>query len=106
MLRTGRPRSLFGDGCLLLFLIAQVCDGVFTYVGVRTFGPVAEGNPIVAWYIAAVGVGVALIAIKGVAIGCAALLHVQARHRTVGVLTVFYFAVAVLPWMDILMTVD
>ena len=76
------PRSLFGEAVLLVFLIAQVCDGVFTYVGVRTFGASIEANPIVAWYIAGLGVGTALIAVKGLAFSCAALLYFFACHRT------------------------
>ena len=45
-------RSLFGDGVLLVFLVAQLCDGAFTYVGVHHFGLGIEANPIVGWYIA------------------------------------------------------
>jgi len=103
MLAPRSQRSWFGDIILLLFLLAQVCDGAFTYIGVQMFGPVAEGNPIVAWYIAVFGAGVALFATKAVAVGCAALLHVHARHMTVGLLTIVYLTFAVIPWMGILL---
>ena len=106
MLAAGRQRSLFGDVILILFLLAQVCDGAFTYIGVQTFGPLAEGNPIVGWYIATVGAGLALFVMKALAIGCAAVLHAHARHRTVGFLTIVYLTFAVIPWIDILLTVD
>ena len=87
---------------LLLFLFAQLCDGVFTYVGVRVFGPSIEANPIVAWYIVAIGAGLATIGVKSVAIFCAAVLYVRAWHWTLGLLTVWYFAFAVWPWIALL----
>src|SRR5262250_1060284 len=68
-------RSLFGDIVLLAFLAAQFCDGAFTYLGVHHFGLDIEANPIVGWYIAALGIGYALIATKAVAVACAAVLH-------------------------------
>ena len=43
-----RQRSRLGDVALLGFLLAQVLDGVFTYIGVTTFGIEIEANPIVA----------------------------------------------------------
>jgi len=95
-------RSTFGDAILLLFLLAQLLDGVLTYVGIATFGEAIEGNPLLAWYIAMFGPGVALIGAKAVAVGCGATLHFCARHRTVGVLTLIYLAAAVWPWMLII----
>ena len=95
-------RSLFGDGVLLVFLVAQLCDGAFTYVGVHHFGLGIEANPIVGWYIAALGVGYALIFTKTMAIACAAVLHLFARHRAIGALTILYLAMAVKPWVHLL----
>ena len=43
----------------------------------------------------------ALLIAKALAVGCASTLHLTARHRTVGVLTVFYLAVAVWPWVTL-----
>jgi uncharacterized membrane protein len=97
-----RVRSIFGDGILVLFLIAQLLDGVFTYVGIATFGESIEANPLIAWYIAMFGPGVALIGAKTFAVACAATLHFCERHRTVGVLTIIYLAVAIWPWMLII----
>ena len=99
-------RSLFGDAVLLAFIGAQFCDGAFTYVGVHAYGLGIETNPIVAWYIAALGVGGALIATKGLAVACAAVLHFFARHRAVGVLTILYLAMAVSPWVSLLASID
>jgi uncharacterized membrane protein len=95
-------RSPFGTGALIAFVIAQLCDGVLTYVGVHTFGQSIEANPILSWYIAAFGAGAALIAAKGLAIACALLLYRFARYWTIGALTVMYFAMAVQPWVSLL----
>ena len=87
---------------MIAFVIAQFCDGVLTYIGVHTFGQGIEANPILSWYIAAFGAGAALFAAKCLAIGCAVLLYRFARYRTIGALTVMYFAMAVQPWVSLL----
>jgi hypothetical protein len=94
---TRRSRWL-GDSILLTFMIVQVCDGLFTYVGVQTLGLSIEANPVVGWYLVTVGVGAGLIAMKTLAVGCAAILHRSAQHRILGVLTILYLGVAVAPW--------
>jgi len=96
------PRSLFGIGALIAFVIAQLCDGLFTYIGVHTFGQGIEANPILSWYIVAFGAGAALVAAKGLAIACAVLLYRFAHYRTIGALTLFYYAMAVQPWVSLL----
>lgn len=98
-------RSLFGDAMLLAFLGAQFFDGAFTYIGVHAFGLEIEANPIVGWYIAALGVGSALIATKVLAVACAAVLHFFARHRLIGALTILYLAMAVRPWVHLLVSI-
>jgi hypothetical protein len=99
-------RSLFGDVVLLAFLAAQVCDGAFTYFGVHHFGLDVEANPIVGWYIAMLGIGYALLATKGLAVACAAVLHLFARHRVLVVLTIFYLTMAIRPWIHLLSAID
>jgi hypothetical protein len=99
-------RSLFGDVVLLAFLAAQFCDGAFTYLGVHHFGLDIEANPIVGWYIAALGIGYALLATKAVAVACAAVLHLFARHNVIAVLTIFYLALAISPWVLLLAAID
>ena len=79
----------------VLFVITQVADGVLTYLGLHTFGTAIEGNPIVAWYIAALGATAALVAAKLVSVACAAVLHLQHRHRVVALLTGMYLLAAV-----------
>ena len=94
-------RSYFGDGVFVIFVLAQMADGILTYLGLHAFGQSIEANPILSWYIAALGAGIALSIAKTLAVGCALTLHLKARHRTVGVLTVFYLALAVWPWVTL-----
>ena len=101
-----RDRSLLGDAVIVVFLVAQVCDGMFTYIGVHAWGIVAEANPIMSFYMATLGVGFALLASKTFAIACAAVLHLHARHRTVALLTILYLAMAVRPWVNLLLLYD
>ena len=96
------PSPLWGNTVLLAFLFAQASDGVLTYVGIVSYGPQIEGNPIVAWYIGALGAAAAIVATKAFAMFCAATLHLRARHRTLGALTFVYLAAAVWPWMRVL----
>ena len=91
-------RSLFGKGILLLFILTQVADGLFTYLGIKTFGTAIEANPLVAWYVAAYGAGIAVICAKGFAVACGVALHLRAMHRTIGALTIVYLTAALWPW--------
>jgi hypothetical protein len=95
-------RSLFGDMVLLVFLLAQCFDGVFTYVGVVSFGLGIEANPLVAGLMASLGHGPGLLAAKTVAIVLGIGLHVRQVHNAVALLAGFYLLVAILPWMAIL----
>src|SRR5688500_11111058 len=98
-------RSRFGDAALLLFLIAQACDGVLTYVGVTVYGPHVEANPLISWLMASLGSGPGLATAKVTAGGFGIALHLSAVHKTVALLTAFYFAAAVGPWVAILYVV-
>jgi hypothetical protein len=95
-------RSIFGDLVLVAFFGAQVCDGALTYLGILSFGLAVEANPVVSWYMAAFGGGVALVGAKAMAVACGSLLHVRSMHRTIGVLAIVYYGVAVLPWTRVL----
>jgi len=88
---------------LLAFVVVQALDGALTYLGIATFGIGAEANPVVSWYVSLFGAGLGLASAKAFAIVCAAALHVNERHRMLSGLTVFYLAVAVLPWTRILL---
>jgi hypothetical protein len=98
----GTRRNLFGDIALIAFLLAQASDGVLTYIGVRTFGPRVEGNPLIAWLMTAMGEVPALATAKLTAGFFGVALHMSSVHRAVALLAAFYVAVAVLPWIAIL----
>jgi len=78
-------------------VIAQALDGIFTYLGIRTFG-LSEGNPLIAYSFRHAGVGPGLTGAKLLAVGCSMLLHLLGLHRTLGVLTLLYLSLAILPW--------
>lgn len=98
----GTPRHLFGDIAIVAFLLVQLLDGILTYIGLSTYGPHMEGNPVIAWLISMMGEGPALATAKLAAGGFGIALHVSAVHKAVALLAGFYFAVAVLPWLAIL----
>ena len=97
------PRSSpLGDFAFLAFALTQAADGCLTYVGVSTLGLGIEANPLIVWYMAACGTGLALTAAKAFALLCGMALHITARHRTVGALALVYFVGAVCPWILVL----
>lgn len=92
------PRCFFGDFVVLSFVIVQCLDGVFTYLGVRQWGPTIEANPIVSSTVQMVGLGVGLATVKLVAVAFGILLHLRRVHNVVALLTAIYVAAAILPW--------
>lgn len=95
-------RSAFGDVVLILFLLAQCFDGVFTYIGVATFGTGVEANPLIVAMMAHFGHGFALMSAKALAATLGIVLHLRQVHLAVALLAGFYLVVAVLPWMALL----
>ena len=95
-------RVRFGNVVLVLFLLAQCLDGVLTYVGVVTFGTGVEANPLIATLMGHLGAATALLTAKTIAAALGIALHVRGVHGAVAMLTAFYFAVAILPWVAIL----
>ena len=99
----GAPRrSVFGELVLVAFLLAQASDGVLTYVGVGTYEMHMEGNPLLGWLMASMGRGLALALAKTAAGAFGIALHLTSVHRIVALLTLFYIAVAIIPWLGIL----
>lgn len=92
----------FGNFVMLVFLLAQLLDGVFTYLGVAAFG-LSEGNPIIAYYIKHHGIGPSVTAAKILAVVCSMVLHLLGLHRTLALLTLLYLSLAVLPWTYLLL---
>ena len=96
--RWNTSRELFGDVMVLGFLIVQCLDGVFTYLGVRLWGPGIEANPIVTSTVSVIGLGAGLTTLKLVAVSFGIALHLCRVHNLVALLTAIYFAAAILPW--------
>jgi hypothetical protein len=96
------PSTRAGNVTWIAFVLAQVSDGALTYVGISTFGPSIEANPLLGWLIAATGLGSAIVGAKGFALGCGTLLHLQGMHRSLAALTVVYAGVAVWQWIALL----
>lgn len=97
-----QQRSRLGDVALLAFLLAQGLDGVFTYIGVATFGVEVEANPIVAGLMTHLGHGTGLMIAKLVAGTLGICLHLWEIHAAVAVLAGFYVMVALAPWTLVL----
>lgn len=91
----------FGNIVIIVFLVTQALDGAFTYLGVTSFG-LSEGNPLIAYYMRHHGVGPSLTVAKLLAVACSMVLHLLQMHRTLGVLTVLYLSLAILPWTYLL----
>jgi Domain of unknown function (DUF5658) len=96
-------RSLaFGNLAIVAFLVAQALDGIFTYIGLVTYGPAVEGNPLLSWLMASVGAPLALTGAKLAASAFGIILHLSAVHRTVALLAMLYVSAAILPWVELL----
>jgi hypothetical protein len=98
---TGR---MFGDVAVVLFVMVQCLDGVLTYVGVHTWGLSIEANPLVSSAVSLAGVGTGLAATKLFAVALGMMLHLRRVHLVVAGLTLFYVAVAILPWTFLFLT--
>jgi hypothetical protein len=97
-----RVGEWFGDLVIITFLLAQCLDGIFTYLGVLTHGISIEANPLIASLMAVFGFGPALAAAKVVAGALGICLHLRQIHSAVAFLSLFYLAVAIVPWSVIL----
>jgi hypothetical protein len=98
------PHGLFGDLAVLAFLIAQCLDGALTYLGLHTWGIAAEANPLVSSAVSFAGVGAGLAATKLFAVGLGMMLHLRRAHLVVAVLAFLHFAVAIIPWTLMFLT--
>jgi hypothetical protein len=96
--RRWNTAGAFGDLAVLGFVLVQCLDGVFTYLGVKMWGPGIEANPIISSAVSFAGLGVGLAGAKLVAVAFGIMLHLRRTHVIVAVLTAFYFAAAIVPW--------
>lgn len=90
--------GVFGDLAVLGFVLVQCLDGVFTYLGVRMWGPGIEANPLVSSAMTFAGLGVGLAGTKLIAVTLGIVLHLRRTHVIVAILTAFYLAAAIVPW--------
>jgi hypothetical protein len=86
---------------LVIFVLLQFADGVFTYAAVDRFGPSAEGNPILATWIVVTGAVPAVLGAKLLACACGGVLYAAGVHRVLAGLSTLYLFAAVLPWVHI-----
>jgi hypothetical protein len=84
---------------LLLFLVAQAFDGVFTYVAVSAVGPHAESNQLLVFWMALIGAGPALFLAKSVAVAAGAFVYHRGLYGLLAGLTALYAAAAIGPWL-------
>src|SRR5687768_2118889 len=70
-------RVTFGNVAVVAFLMTQCLDGIFTYVGVATFGIGVEANPLIAALMSAFGHGPGLVGAKLIASALGILLHLH-----------------------------
>jgi hypothetical protein len=84
---------------LIVFLLAQVFDGILTYVAVVWLGVVGEGNMLLATAMHVAGAGPALIGAKSLAAVCGVLLYARGLHGVLGALTGLYLLAAIAPWL-------
>ncbi|MGE3958002.1 MAG: DUF5658 family protein [Vicinamibacterales bacterium] len=100
------PHGPFGDIAVLVFVLVQCLDGAFTYLGVHTWGLSIEANPLVSSALSFAGVGTGLAATKLFAVGLGVMLHLRRVHLVVALLSLFYIAVAILPWTVMFLTLQ
>ena len=86
---------------LVFFIVLQLFDGVLTYAAVQRFGASAEGNPLLATWIAITGAAPALFGAKLLACACGGVLYAAGVHRVLAGLSALYLFAAVMPWLQI-----
>ena len=79
-----------------------MADGLITFAAVQIFGPAAEGNPLLAAWIAVAGAAAPLVMAKGVSCALALFLYSAGRFKTLGALTAITLLCAVGPWLTVL----
>ena len=97
-----RNNRLFGNVAVIVFLLAQVSDGILTYIGISVYGHAMEGNPLIGWLMTQMGAIPALATAKLTAGVFGIALHLSDVHKAVAALAGFYVVVAIIPWVAIL----
>jgi hypothetical protein len=84
---------------LLLFLVWQAWDGIFTYFGVASFGLGIEGNRLLATWMTLVGPATALVGAKLLAGVCGGVLYLCNATVPLAVLNAYYGVQVVGSWV-------
>jgi hypothetical protein len=79
-----------------VFLLAQVLDGILTYIGVSQGTP--EGNPLIEFMIAHMGLLSAIVCAKVFASAIGIALYAFNGTRQLVFLNLLMWGAAVLPW--------
>lgn len=92
----------------LLLSVLQALDGVMTSLGISRFGLSVEGNPLVRSLMEQFGPLTALAGLKTLGVLSVIVLAFSARglpwvKNAMGILSCFYFFIAILPWTYILL---
>lgn len=91
----------FGNFALILFIILQVLDGVFTYRGL-SLGLAGEGNPLVRMMISFLGLGAGLAVAKVIGVGLGIILYQRRAYIAIAVLDAIYVIFGIVPWIFVL----
>src|SRR3989344_455169 len=91
--------ALFGNICILTFILTQYLDGILTYLGVTWHGITAEYNPMVALFITQFGAGIGLIIVKALALVAGILIYFWGLHILLALLSLFFITAAIIPWL-------
>ena len=90
---------------LVVFIALQAADGLLTYAAVGMFGHMAEGNPLLATWMAISGSGPALLGAKLLACACGGVLYAFGVHTILAGLTALYLFGAVVPWLQVMASI-
>ena len=88
----------------VIFVLAQVLDGILTYIGVSRLGIEIEANVLLATWMHLIGAPTALLGAKLMACGCGYILYRTAWHRPLAITAGLCLGVAVIPWIGIVAT--
>jgi hypothetical protein len=100
---TGRRWADQAPLILVIFLTAQVLDGILTYWGLHRIGPDVEANTYLAGAMQSLGAAPVLFAAKSVGSLCGAILYLTERYRALAIAAGLYLGVAIIPWLLIVL---
>src|SRR5688572_28643270 len=93
----GIPRQ--ATAVFVVFLAAQMLDGLLTLWGIGLFGVAVEANVLIATTVEAIGPHRAILSAKLLAIACGFILYRTASYQPLAIGTGLYVGVAVVPWL-------